>query len=150
VSYQDGGQLRVDLIGGHVDMINANHAGFSDVANSGKGVFIAFFTDKRFEKTWPNVPTVKEVVKKRGGDPDAVPVFPYFRFLALSSDVKKKYPERYDRWVKALQTIAANAKFQKWGEEHGLTITWDPPSEVREKSINFEKYARKHANLFKK
>jgi tripartite-type tricarboxylate transporter receptor subunit TctC len=148
VSYEDGGELRVDLIGGHLDLIMVNHDGFSDVAESGEGKFVAFFTEERFAETYPDVPTVAEVVEERGGDPAAVPVFPYYRFLATDIDVAEDRPDRFDRWVSALKTCAEDPDFQEWGAENGFTIIWEDGEVVRADSIAFESFAQEHADIF--
>lgn len=125
--YADGGELRVDLIGGHIHLSTATLEGFFDLHEAGEGNLVISFTEERGD---PGIPTAREIVEKYGGDPDEVPILAYVRFLAATAEFKTEYPERYEKLVTALRNVAHNEEFINWGIEAGMEPEWVEPETV--------------------
>lgn len=126
VFYAGGGKLRVDALGGHLDMNTAFHDGFMPLHKDGTVKFVAFFSDKRLPDL-PDIPTVNEVLKEFGAGDNAVPALNGVRFLAVNKKVKENHPERYKKLVAALERVANDKGFKKWAKRSGFETTWVPP-----------------------
>lgn len=139
VFYSGGGKLRIDALGGHLDMNSGFHDGFMPLHQEGTVKFVAFFSEKRLPDL-PDVPTVNEVLKEFGGGDNAVPVLNGVRFLAVNKKVKEDHPERYKKLVAALERVANDDGFNKWAQRSGYETSWVPPETL-------EKWSKQMYNL---
>lgn len=147
VTYQDGGELRLDFVGNHVQVISANHDGFLPLQQQGEGKFLGFYTAERYDDL-PDVPLVGEVVNDEGADSGDIPVFPYYRFWAVQSSMREEYPDRFDRLVDALRTVEENPDFQAEAEKQTFVPSWTGPEEVTSDVRDFQKIAEQYKDVF--
>ena len=137
VSYTEGGALRVDLLGGHVDMIIGNHGGFLPLHQSGEGRFLVFFSEERYE-TAADVPTAGEIVEANGGNAADAPVLSITRMFSVRSEVAEEHPARVAVLSDAIEALTTNADFLAWAEGEGLPIEWVTPETVGQGTVSFE------------
>jgi len=131
VLYRGGGEGRVDILGGHIDISTANRDGFLKSHQDGELKFIGFFSHSRLPDL-PDVPTINEVLAARGFSGGTVPELKSFRFLAVNRQVKTDYPDRYQKLVSALQRVSQNGAFKAWAEQAGFKIQWVDPDECEQ------------------
>jgi tripartite-type tricarboxylate transporter receptor subunit TctC len=91
VTYDSGNSYRTALLGKHVDFIVSNANG--DRAIKGKARVLAVADGKR-SPVWPDAPTFNELLKIND-----FPKLGSARFVAVHSEFRKKYPERFKKLV---------------------------------------------------
>lgn len=113
VNYDSGNGYRTALLGGHVDFVISNANG--DRAIKGKARVLAV-ADTEKSPIWPDAPTLNEVLEKYGVD---FPPLGSVRFIAVSSALKKNYPERYQRLVNTYKKAFESPEYQELLKNNG-------------------------------
>lgn len=140
VMYASGGPLRIDLIGGHVDLSIATHDGWLQLHHAGKARMLAFFSEKRSGAA-PEVPTVKEVVREFAGQSaaDQIPNMSTLRSFLVTRATQEKHPDRYARLVAAIKSVSENPDFLKWAQKSDFAIAFIPPDAHRAEMETLDK-----------
>lgn len=146
VAYSEGGELRTDLLGGHVDMIIGNHGGFLPIHEAGDGRFLAFFSEDRHEDA-SDVPTAAEVVEAQGGDPAAAPVLAITRMFSVRAEVAEDHPERIEVLSNTIMALTEHPEFLAWAESEGLPIEWVPPDVIASGTVDFEELYERYPEV---
>lgn len=109
VTYSSGNEYRTALLGGHVDFIASSAQG--DVSLGNEVRVLALCGDERLA-SWPDAPTFTEL----GVD---VPALGSGRILAVRSEVKENYPERFNKLVESYEAAFNHPDYQKRLEDTG-------------------------------
>lgn len=109
ITYSSGNEYRTALLGGHVDFIASSAQG--DVSFGDEARVLGICGDKRLS-AWADAPTFDEL----GID---VPALGSGRILAVRSEVKEDYPERFNKLVESYEAAFNNPEYQKRLEESG-------------------------------
>jgi len=109
VTYDNGNSTRTALLGKHVDFMIGNSGG--DISLAGKARILVILGQKR-GGMFPDIPTFAEVFDGKQFAPLSVTTF-----IAVHSDLKKKYPERYEKLLKSYQQTMDDPGYKKFLEE---------------------------------
>lgn len=127
IPYSGGGDSRLALQGGHIDVLAAGAEGMATIKDACTPIGI-FWNESN--KNWPNVPDINEGLKKYNVK---MPDMASIRFFAVHSDVKRKYPQRYQRLVSAWQELMTKHEgFIKFCNDTGVGHDWYGPVRSRE------------------
>jgi putative tricarboxylic transport membrane protein len=122
IPYTGGGDSRLALRGGHIDILAAGADGSLTIADVSKPVAV-FWSDPI--KQWPGAARINDELKKHN---TAVPNMASIRFFAVHSDVKNNYPQRYQTLVSAFQKLVTSHEgFRKFCEESEIGHEWHGP-----------------------
>ncbi|MFB0972844.1 MAG: tripartite tricarboxylate transporter substrate binding protein [Neofamilia sp.] len=109
ISYSSGNEYRTALLGGHVDFIASSAQG--DVS-LGDGVRVLAIAGSERISSWPDAPTFDELGIE-------VPALGSGRILAVRSEVKENYPDRFEKLVETYEAAFNNPEYQKRLEDNG-------------------------------
>ena len=119
IPYTGGGDSRLALRGGHIDILGAGADG-SAIIKDACLPMAAFWGDPI--KEWPGVSRIKDAVKKYNVD---LPDMAEIRFFAVHSDVEKNHPQRFQTLVGAFQKLVTSHEgFRKFCEESDIGYEW--------------------------
>ena len=118
VHYESGGTLRVDVQAGVVDFIVSNaFADYSAFGDDGPRC-LAYWADKKLEGIWPNAGPINDIVKDYG---KTLPVMGDSRLIGVNKEFKEKYPERFEKLVKAYQDAVLSDENKAVYKDLGLS-----------------------------
>ena len=106
VTYDNGNALRTALLGEHLDFMIGNSSG--DVAVAGKAKVLIILGAKR-SGLFPSVPTFAEVFTGK-----QFPALSMSTFVAVNSDLQKKYPERYKKLLDTYKQAINDPGYKKF------------------------------------
>ena len=133
VTYNGGGQARSAVAGGLVDFIAISAEGTEGIREFIRP--LAVVLDEPSNE-W-DAPTVNEALAPLG---TTVPVLPgSIRGFAVSAEVKKRYPERFERLSQAVQAMVENEDVKRFLSASAIGSDWTGP-EVTQKLMveNFD------------
>ena len=113
ITYDSGPAYRTALLGSHIDFVAANAAGA--LALKGKARPIVVSGDKRCA-LFEEIPTFNEILKKHN---QSLPMLGATRYFAVHADVKKNYPERFNKLVAAYERAFNNPEYQEFIKKSG-------------------------------
>ena len=105
VTYDNGNTLRTALLGNHLDFMIGNSSGDISVAELTK-VLVILGTKR--SGLFPNVLTFKEVFNKD------FPALSMSTFIAVHSELKEKYPERYEKLLTTYRQTLNDPDYQQF------------------------------------
>ena len=106
VTYDNGNALRTALLGNHLDFMIGNSSG--DISIAGKAKILAILGNKR-SGLFPDVPTFGEIFKGK-----TFPNLSMSTFIAVHTELKEKYPERYEKLLSTYQQTLNDPDYQKF------------------------------------
>ncbi|EXG78056.1 Bug family tripartite tricarboxylate transporter substrate binding protein [Cloacibacillus evryensis] len=106
VTYDNGNALRTALLGEHLDFMIGNSSG--DISVAGKAKVLVILGVKR-SGLFPGAPTFSEVFEGK-----QFPALSMSTFVAVHSDLKKKYPERYKKLLDTYQQALKDPDYKKF------------------------------------
>ncbi len=123
LTYDSGSPVRNGMINGHFDIAAIGDQGMKPRADL--FTMLMHFSDKRSE-FW-DVPTVLEVTEHYGVE-DYGPIVPGpLQGFLVHTELKEKYPERYEKIVEAFFNISNDSAAVKDFNERDLPIPWRGP-----------------------
>lgn len=108
VTYDNGNTLRTALLGNHIDFMIGNSSG--DISVIGKARPIVILGSKR-SGMFPDVPTFGEIFKEEGL---TFPALSMSTFIAVHSELKEKYPERYEKILETYKQTLNDPEYQQF------------------------------------
>lgn len=108
VTYDNGNTLRTALLGNHIDFMIGNSSG--DISVIGKAKPIVILGVKR-SGLFPDVPTFGEVFSDEGL---TFPALSMSTFIAVHSELKEKYPDRYQKILETYEQTLKDPEYQKF------------------------------------
>lgn len=122
IPYTGGGDSRLALRGGHIDILAAGADGSMTIKDVSKPVAV-FWSDPI--KQWPGAARINDELKKYNM---TVPDMASIRYFAVHSDLKKNHPERYRTLVNAFQKLVTSHEgFRKFCEASEIGYDWHGP-----------------------
>lgn len=106
VTYDNGNALRTALLGDHLDFMIGNSSG--DISIAGKAKILVVLGTKR-SGLFPDVPTFGEIFQG-----NEFPNLSMSTFIAVHSELKEKYPERYEKLLSTYQQALNDPEYQKF------------------------------------
>lgn len=106
VFYDSGNAFRTALLGKHVDFIFGQVNG--DLALKGNARVLAVAGERT--ELWPDSPTFNEVLAKYN---KGFPLLGSSRYIAVHSEVKENYPERFEKLVETYKKAFENPEYQE-------------------------------------
>lgn len=106
VTYDNGNALRTALLGNHLDFMISNSSG--DISVASKARILVILGTKR-SGLFPEVPTFGEVFKG-----EAFPSLSMSTFIAVHSELKEKYPDRYEKLLSTYQQTLNDPDYQQF------------------------------------
>ncbi len=121
VAYNSGGPARAAVAGHVVDFIIISEGGTESIREYIRP--LAIVSDER-HPDW-DVPTLTEAIAPTGID---MPILPgSIRGYATSAELKRRYPERFDKLARALQTALENEELQALLDNASIGRRWIGP-----------------------
>lgn len=108
VTYDNGNTLRTALLGKHIDFMIGNSSG--DISVFGKATPLVILGAKR-SGLFPDTPTFAEVFKAEGL---SFPALSMSTFIAVNSQLKQKYPDRYKKILDTYRQTLEDPGYQKF------------------------------------
>lgn len=145
VTYNSGGKARSAVAGGQVDFIAISAEGCEGIREFLNP--LAVVLDKP-SKSW-DAPMVNEALKPLG---IKVPVLPgSIRGFAVKAEVKEKYPQRFNKLVKAFEEILADKGVKKFLRGNKIGAEFTGPDKTQQlMQENFEVFSQYKGLMVKK
>lgn len=139
VTYNSGGEARSAVAGGQVDFVSISAQGSEGIREFLTP--LAIVSDERIEQ-W-DVPTINEALEPMGVE---VPVLQgSMRGFAVTSEVERQHPERFEVLATAIQNALARKEVQEHLERNEMGGVWVGPERsnelMRENYQVFEQYS---------
>nr|WP_249978295.1 tripartite tricarboxylate transporter substrate binding protein [Halomonas olivaria] len=139
VTYNSGGEARSAVAGGQVDFVSISAQGSEGIREFLTP--LAIVSDERIEQ-W-DAPTINEALEPMEVE---VPVLQgSMRGFAVTSEVERQYPERFEVLASAIQNALARKEVQEHLERNEMGGVWVGPERsnelMRENYQVFEQYA---------
>jgi len=127
IPYSNGNEARMALMGNHIDMSAGGADGFLPVRDISDAL-CTFWTEPN--QLYPEGNLVADVNAKLGMK---LPVNAVIRFFAVHNDVRKNYPERFAKLVKAFKDVSDDPEFQAFCDKTRIGRSWYGPDQTFEK-----------------
>lgn len=145
IPYDGGGPQRIAVISREVDF--AVTEVYGTLAGAGADMRMLCVFEKERLAQFPDVPTVNEVMKQMGYQ--EFPVLSNFRFFFVKKGFKDKYPDRWDKLVKAFEKIDANPELRDLAAKQKLYLSWKGPDFARKAIHEAHQFAMKFKEYWK-